>query len=102
MFEGFLFSVCSACGDALPQLCKSAQVQEAGRPSGKELFFGQDAIPTTSGDVCYETLAQGESCGASLPDCVFSAGSSLALGKFDGLDLQQALGTFFVLHTSPG
>lgn len=61
VFEGFLFSVCSACGDILPQLCESAQVQEAGRPSGKKLFFGQDAIPTTSSDVCYETLAQGES-----------------------------------------
>lgn len=67
VFEGFLFSVCSVCGDPLLQLCKSVQVQEAGRPSGKELFLGQDAIPSTSGDVCYETLAQGEHCGASPP-----------------------------------
>lgn len=65
VFERLPFSVYSACGDPLPQLSKSSQVQEAGRPSGKELFSGQDAIPTASGDVCYETLAQGESCGAN-------------------------------------
>lgn len=41
----------------------SFQVQETGRPSGKELFSGEDAIPAASGDVRHETSAQGKNHG---------------------------------------